>query len=58
MSYAIAYASGVERDMARLPVSLLRRVDKAILALAINPRPPGYKRLVGISVLWRVRVGD
>ena len=29
-----------------------------IVALEVNPRPPGARKLRGESELWRVRVGD
>ena len=58
MSYAIFYRPGVARDMARLPKAVLRRVDKAIMSLAGDPRPPGCRKLGGATGLWRLRVGD
>ena len=51
MSYAIHYRPGVARDMARLPKAALRRVDKAILSLAGDPRPPGCRKLAGVTGL-------
>ncbi|WP_266366381.1 type II toxin-antitoxin system RelE family toxin [Tellurirhabdus rosea] len=35
-----------------------RRIAKAIDALARQPRPPGCKKLNGVSTLYRIRVGD
>lgn len=32
--------------------------SQAIRALAINPRPPGCRKLVGSKSDWRIRVGD
>jgi mRNA interferase RelE/StbE len=58
VSYAVEYRSGVPRDMARLPKPVLRRVDRAIMSLAGDPRPPGCRKLVGATGLWRIRVGD
>lgn len=58
MSYAVHYRPGVPRDLARLPKGVLRRVDKAIMSLAGDPRPPGCRKLAGTSRLWRLRVGD
>lgn len=48
----------VERVLRRLPRDLKQRIDRAILALAIDPRPPGCRKLVGYDHLYRVRVGD
>ena len=48
----------VERVLQRLPRDLLQRIDRAILDLASDPRPPGCKKLKGYANLYRVRVGD
>ncbi len=39
---------------------LLVRIDRAIRALALEPRPSGCKKLVGkqFDNLYRIRVGD
>jgi len=58
MSYTISFGPGVEREMARLPRPMLVRIDRAIAALAQNPRPVGCKKLAGSALLYRVRVGD
>lgn len=42
--------------MARLDPEVRRRVDRRILALAEDPRPPGVKALAG--PLGGLRVGD
>ena len=47
-----------EKVLHRLPRDLLRRMDRAILGLANDPRPPGCVKLAGYDNLWRVRVGD
>jgi len=46
-----------ERRIRRLPKDLIKRLRKAIDALGDNPRPPGYKKLVGMD-LYRIRVGN
>lgn len=43
--------------MARLDPEVSRRVDRRILALAEDPRPPGVKALAGPAGGLRVRVG-
>jgi mRNA interferase RelE/StbE len=37
---------------------VFKRIDRKILALADNPRPPGCKKLRGYRDQWRIRVGD
>jgi len=43
--------------MEKLPTGIYERVDRAILALTDDPRPPGCTRLRGRDD-WRIRVGD
>jgi len=47
-----------QKVLRRIPKNLLRRIDAAIMSLATNPRPPGFKKLVGYENLYRIRVGD
>ena len=46
------------KTCARSTTRTRRRILRAIIALEVNPRPPGAKKLRGESELWRVRVGD
>ena len=50
----------VEKVLRRLPQDLVKRMDRAILALADESRPRGCKRLrgTGEANLYRIRVGD
>ena len=50
----------VEKVLRRLSQDLVKRIDRAILALAEEPRPRGCKRLrgTGQANLYRIRVGD
>jgi mRNA interferase RelE/StbE len=47
------------KSLARRPPNsdILRRIDEAILALSVNPRPAGAAKLAP-GELWRIRVGD
>ena len=47
-----------EKDLARLSSEMHDRVIVAIQTLAVNPRPPGCRKLVGSKNDWRIRVGD
>ena len=44
--------------MDALDDALFARIDRKILALAEDPRPPGCKKLRGYKDQWRIRVGD
>jgi mRNA interferase RelE/StbE len=47
-----------ERVLRRLPQDLQQRIDRAILGLAEDPRPPGCRKLKGHDKFYRVRVGS
>ena len=46
-----------ERVLRRLPRDLLGRIRDAIRTLALNPRPPGCRKLAGHGRMYRIRVG-
>ena len=58
MSYRLEFVSSARREFLALPVTIRERIDKRLLALRENPRPPGVKALKGQKDLWRIRVGD
>ncbi len=48
-----------QRELAKLPRAIARRIAAAIEALAADPRPAGVRKLAGgAGEGWRVRVGD
>jgi mRNA interferase RelE/StbE len=55
--YRVDIAPAAGRQLGRLPPGLAARLRAPILALGLEPRPPGATRLVG-SDWWRLRVGD
>lgn len=44
--------------MRRLPKQIQERIEKGIDSLAVNPRPPGAKKMKGFENMYRLRVGD
>jgi mRNA interferase RelE/StbE len=56
--YRVLLERGAEKDLARLSSEIHDRVIVAIQALALNPRPPGCRKLTGSKNDWRIRVGD
>jgi len=54
--YRVLLERAVEKDLARLSSEVHDRVIAAIQAQAINPRPPGCRKLVGSKHDWRIRV--
>lgn len=53
----VELAPAAQRQLRRLPPGDAARLRGPILALAIDPRPPGATKLAGTD-LWRLRVGD
>lgn len=56
-AYRVEIAPSAQRQLRRLPPGGAARLRSPILALAVDPRPPGVVKLVG-SDLWRLRVAD
>ena len=56
--YTLEIKHSAQKELDALDDSLFVRIDRKILALADNPRPPGCKKLKGYRDQWRVRVGD
>jgi mRNA interferase RelE/StbE len=57
LTYRILVEKRIEKDFRRVPVHDRQRIDRAILALASNPRPHGCKKLTDKDG-YRVRIGD
>jgi mRNA interferase RelE/StbE len=53
----VVIAPAAQRQIRRLPPGDGARLRGPILALAIDPRPPGAAKLAGTD-LWRLRIGD
>lgn len=56
--YKLIIKSSAEKDLRRLPRSLFLRINQQILALRLEPRPDGVRKLKGVVYGWRIRVGD
>ena len=56
--YSLEIKSSAQKELDALDDGLFARIDRKILALADNPRPPGCKKLRGYKDQWRIRVGD
>ena len=54
--YKITMTPKAKKALDKLPLKDFRRLDKAIWALAQEPRPRGVKKLRGPN--YRIRVGD
>lgn len=58
MTYRIEIKRGALRALSALSADIRARLGRAIDALAANPRPAGYRKLVGSDAFYRIRVGD
>ena len=56
--YSLEIKQSAQKELDSLDDSVFKRVDRKILALADNPRPPGCKKLRVYADHWRLRVGD
>ena len=57
MTYRIEFEPAAARALGKLERSVQKRIQGVLEILALTPRPPAAKKLVG-SELWRVRTGD
>lgn len=56
--YRVLLERTVEKELSRLAKAMYGRIITVIQSLAVNPRPPGCKKLAGGKSDWRIRVGD
>jgi mRNA interferase RelE/StbE len=56
--YRLKFKRSAERAFLGLPRDVQPRLDKRLLALQDDPRPPGTKALAGETGLHRLQVGD
>ena len=56
--YRLLLKPSAERAFLALPRDIQKRLDKRLLALRDNPRPPGVKALTGAPGVLRLRVGN
>jgi mRNA interferase RelE/StbE len=59
VSYHIRLSGRAARELRDLSGDIVRRIDRAIIALSDEPRPPGGRKLRGRTPnAYRIRVGD
>lgn len=57
-NYRVELTKSAEKELNRLPGSLISRLVSRLEGLAFNPRPAGCKKLKGGDCEWRIRVGN
>lgn len=58
MSYRLVIASRAKTELEAIPSPTFDAIEKRILALGEDPRPPGCKKLKGNDRTWRIRSGN
>lgn len=58
MTYVVVFKRSVQKDMRRIPHSVSRHIEKALLILCENPTPKGCLRLHTEGNYFRIRVGN
>jgi mRNA interferase RelE/StbE len=56
--YDVYLERSAERDLKKLPADLFQKLIFHIKALAVDPRPPGSRKIRSSINDWRIRVGD
>lgn len=56
--YSVEFRPSAEKSLDKLDGRSRARILRRIIALAVDPRPPGVKALTGERGLWRIRIGD
>lgn len=57
MSYRVVVATRAKTELEAIPSPVFEAVEKKMLALGEDPRPPGCKKLKGEGRTWRIRSG-
>ncbi|WP_198045118.1 type II toxin-antitoxin system RelE/ParE family toxin [Spirosoma montaniterrae] len=56
--YRIIISQSASKELSKLPVVIIRRIQTSVNALASDPRPTNCKKLKGHTDLYSIRVGD
>lgn len=56
--YRVEFTPAAERQFDKLAATLRAQLRPHIDRLALDPRPPGCKKLKGAPALYRIRVGN
>jgi mRNA interferase RelE/StbE len=58
VNYGVLIANRARKEMEGIQSPALETIERKILSLGDDPRPPGCKRLKGDDRTWRVRSGN
>lgn len=57
-SYRLVWKASAEKELRKLPREIIARLVNLAENLAVNPFPPGTRKLAGTHNVYRVRSGD
>jgi mRNA interferase RelE/StbE len=57
-SYRVALTASADKELQRLPSTVIGRTLRSLEQLTVTPRPSGCKKVKGGDNEWRIRVGD
>jgi mRNA interferase RelE/StbE len=55
--YTVTFKASAQKDLAKLPASIQKRIQGVVSTLETNPLPPAARKLVGRDA-YRIRVSD
>lgn len=58
MAYIVNFSDQAERELKRLSLPARVAVARVLDRLAVNPRRPGVRKVVGSDHLYRAKAGD
>ncbi len=58
MAYVVDFSDTAERELKRLTLPARVGVARVVERLAVNPRRPGVRKVVGSDHLYRAKAGD
>ena len=58
MRYTVRYDSAALKNLGKLPADIRQRIREKVRNLEGDPRPPGVKKLKGMTDYYRIRVGE
>ncbi len=56
--YTIIIKESAQKQLKKLGLRQIERIEKSILALSEQPRPSGCVKIVGSSSIYRIRIGN
>ena len=56
--YGLIIKPSARKELEALNDTLFTRIERKIMTLAGNPRPPRCTKLKGHDDIWRIRIGD